>query len=152
MLKSLYWARKQSLSSRFFTLRVSCRRAVLLISSILWPFRFFVAAMEGRTLASVVAMSDEVSMRAVPAWPMETQTRSTLPQYRRSVVTRGLYFSYFFLELLVAADVPAEADLKDDKGAVHAFEGVDVRGRVGRHSSGVDDVGCSPRSGCHQAI
>jgi hypothetical protein len=56
MPRSLVWAREQSSSSRVFAVRVSCRRAVLLISSVLWNFRFLVAAMEGRTLASAVAM------------------------------------------------------------------------------------------------
>ena len=61
-------------------MRVLCRRAVLLISRVLWPFRFLVAAMEGRTLASAVAMSDAVSLRVVPAWPMGKHTRYILPQ------------------------------------------------------------------------
>ncbi len=50
----------------------------------------------------------------------------------------------FFVELLVASEVHAEADLKENEGAVLAVEGLDVRGRVGRHSSGVDDVGAAP--------
>ena len=58
----------------------------------------------------------------------------------------------FFLELLVAAEVHANADLKKDEGAVLAVEGVDFRGRVGHHSSGVDDVGCHPRPGCPQVV
>ena len=58
----------------------------------------------------------------------------------------------FFLELLVAAEVPAKADLEEDEGAVFAAEGVDARGRVGRNFSGVDDVGGRPRSGCHQVV
>ncbi len=68
--RSLVWAREHSLSSRVFAVRVSCRRAVLLISGVLWSFRFLVAAMEGRTLASAIAMSDAVSLRVEPAWPM----------------------------------------------------------------------------------
>jgi len=79
MPKSLVWAREHSLSSRIFTVRVSCRRAVLLISGVLMPFRFLLAAIEERTLANAVAMSDAVSLRVVPALPMEMQTRSTLP-------------------------------------------------------------------------
>ena len=58
----------------------------------------------------------------------------------------------FFLELLVASEVPAEADLEEGEGTILAVEGVDFRGRVGRHSSGVDDVGGRPRSGCHQVV
>ena len=80
MPRSLVWAREQSLSSRVFAVRVSCRRAVLLISDVLWPFRFLVAAMEGRTWANAVVKSDAVSLRVVPAWPMGMHTRSTLPQ------------------------------------------------------------------------
>ena len=60
--------------------------------------------------------------------------------------------SVFFFALLVAAEVHAEADLKKDEGAVLAVEGVDFRGRAGRHSSGVDDAGGHPRSGCHKAV
>jgi hypothetical protein len=77
---SLVWAREQSLSSRVYAVRVWCRRTVLLISGVLWPFRFLVVAMEGRTLASAVAMSDAISLRVVPAWPMGMHTRSTLFQ------------------------------------------------------------------------
>ena len=57
---------------------------------------------------------------------------------------QGVVLLDFFLELLVAAEVPAKADLEEDKGAALSVEGVVVRGRVGRHSSGVDDVGGSP--------
>ncbi len=51
--------------------------------------------MEGETLASAVAMLGAVSLRDVSAWPMGMHPRSTLPQYRQSVVTKGLYFSGF---------------------------------------------------------
>jgi len=44
---------------------------------------------EGRTLARAVAMSDAVSLRVVPAWPMGMPTRSTRPQYRRRALRRG---------------------------------------------------------------
>ena len=54
MPRSLVWAIEQSLSNRVFAVRVSCMRAVLLISGVLWSFRFLVAAMEGLTLASAV--------------------------------------------------------------------------------------------------
>ena len=49
MPRNLVWAREQSLSSRVFAVYVSCKMAVLLISAVLWSFRFLVAAMEGRT-------------------------------------------------------------------------------------------------------
>jgi len=65
---------------------------------------------------------------------------------------QGVVLLGFFLGFLVAAEVPANADLKEDEGAVLAVEEVDVPGRVGRHLSGVDDVGGSPRSGCHQVV
>ncbi len=81
-------------------MRVSCRKAVLLISGVLWPFCFLVVVMKGRTLASAVAMSDVSLFRVVSAKPMGMHTRLTLPQYRRSVFTRGLYFSGFSWRLL----------------------------------------------------
>ncbi len=65
---------------------------------------------------------------------------------------QGVILFSFFFALLVAAEVPAVADLKKDEGAVLAVKGFDFRGRVGRHSSGVDDVGCHPRSDCYQAV
>jgi len=80
MPRSLVWAREQNLSSRDFAVRVSCRRAVLLLSGILCPFCFLVAATEGQTWASVVAMSVAVSLRVVPAWQIGMHNRSTLPQ------------------------------------------------------------------------
>ena len=80
MPKSLVWAREQSFFSRVFAVRVPYRIAVLLISGVLWSFRFLMVAMEGRTLASAVAMLEAVSLRVMPAWPMGMQTRSTLPQ------------------------------------------------------------------------
>ena len=48
----------------------------------------------------------------------------------------------------MAAEVSTEADFEEDEGAVILVEGVDVGGRVGRHSSCVDDAGgnfCSCR-------
>jgi len=47
--------------------RVWCRRATLLISGVLWSFLSLVAAIEGRTLASAVAMLNAGSLRVVPA-------------------------------------------------------------------------------------
>jgi hypothetical protein len=67
------------------------------------------------------------------------------------MVTKGLYFG-FFLELLVATKVLVNIDLEEDEGAVLVVEGVSFRGRVGRHSSGVDDVGGRPRSNCHKGV
>ena len=43
----------------------------------------------------------------------------------------------------MAAEVSAEADFEEDEGAVVPVEGVEVEGRIGRHSSCVDDVGGS---------
>ena len=43
----------------------------------------------------------------------------------------------------MAAEASSEANFDEDEGAVLSIEGVDVRGRVGRHSSCVDDVGGS---------
>ena len=65
---------------------------------------------------------------------------------------QGVVLLGFFPEFLVAAEVSAEADLrKEDERPILTVEGVYFRGRVGRHSSGIDDVGGSPRSGYHQA-
>ena len=57
---------------------------------------------------------------------------------------QGVVLIGFYLELLVAADVPSEADLEEHEGAVLGIQGVDFRGRVDRHSSGVDDVAGPP--------
>jgi len=65
--RSLDWAREQNLSSKAFTVRVSCRRAVLLIPGVLCPLCFLMAAMEGRTCDGAVAISVAVSLRVVPA-------------------------------------------------------------------------------------
>jgi len=78
-------------------------------------------------LARAVAMSDAVSLRVVPSWPMEMHTRSTRPHYRRSnMVTRGDVLLTFLVELFVASEVPSKADLEDDEGAFHAVKRVDV--------------------------
>ena len=59
----------------------------------------------------------------------------------------GLLDGFFLV-----SEVPIEADLKENEGAVLAVEGVGVRGGVAWHSSGVDNVrGCS-RSCCHQVV
>ena len=123
----------------------------MLVSGVLRPFRFLVAMMTGRALASAVAMPDAVSLRVVPAWLLGMQPRPTIPWYRRCVVTKGLYLSCFSLRFLWQ---PKSLQKPISKGSESSFavEGVDVRGRVDRHSSGVDDVGDSPRSGCHQAV
>ena len=55
-------------------------------------------------------------------------------------------------ELVVAPEVPAEADLEEDEGAVLAVEGVEVRSGVGWHSSGVYDVRGGSHSCRHQAV
>ncbi len=46
MPRSHKWAREQNLSSRAFAVRMPCKRAVLLISGVMCPFYFLVAAME----------------------------------------------------------------------------------------------------------
>ncbi len=58
-------------------------------------FLFRRVAMEAWTLARAVTLSDAVSLGVVPAQPMGMHTRSNHRQYRRSVVTKGLYFSNF---------------------------------------------------------
>ena len=55
-------------------------------------------------------------------------------------------------ERVVAAEVHAEADLKEDEGAVLAVDGVDVRSGVGWHSSGVDDVRGGSHSCRHRVV
>ena len=73
------WARNKSLSRKVFDMRMSWRRAVLLVSSVLRSFCFRMAAMEGRTWAWVISMSDAASLMLVPAWPRGMHTSSTRP-------------------------------------------------------------------------
>ena len=54
--------------------------------------------------------------------------------------------------LVVEAEVPAKADLKENEGTVLAVERVVVRGGVRWHSAGVDDVRGSSRSCRHQVV
>ena len=102
--------------------------------------------MEGRTLTRADAKSFTVSMRVVPAWPMGMQTNSTRPQYFRRSASRGEVLVGLLGVFLMATGVSAEADFDDDEGADLPVEGVDVGGRIGRHSSCVDDVGGSSYS------
>ena len=114
-------------------------------------FRFLVAAMKGRNLNN----GHDVGRGVVEGCAggadggAEEVDPSPVASKRGH---QGVVLVRFLLELLVAAEVPANADLKEDEGAVLAVEEVDVPGRVGRHLSGVDDVGGSPRSGCHQVL
>ena len=55
-------------------------------------------------------------------------------------------------ELVVAAEVPAKADLEEDEGAVLVVEGVEVRIGVGWYSWGVDDVRGGSHSCRHQVV
>jgi hypothetical protein len=67
MTPSLICAKEQSLLRRVFAILVSWRRAVELVSGVLWSFLLQSEAMEGRTLARAAAKSFTVSMRVVPA-------------------------------------------------------------------------------------
>jgi len=97
--------------------------------------------MKGLTLARAVAMSAVVSGRIVATWPMWMHTSSTRLHNLYRAQRRGWYLSVIYLdEHLVAAEIPIEADLKEDNGSDLAFEGVRVRSGVGWCSSGVDDV------------
>ena len=55
-------------------------------------------------------------------------------------------------ELVLAADVSAEADFEEDEGTVLAVERCGVRGGVDWHSSGVGDIRGSSRSCRHQVV
>ena len=113
MPRSLAWAREQNLSSRAFAARVLCRRAVLLISGVLSPFCFHVAT-----------MSVAVSLRVVPAWPMGIDAYEINPAPIASERGhQGVLLVGFFIELLVAAEVHAEADLEEDKEQSLRFKG-----------------------------
>ena len=79
---------------------------------------------------------------------MGMHTNSTRPQYLRRSVCRGVFFGLLSV-FVMAAEVLAEADFDEDEGGVFLVEGVNVRGRVGRHSSYVEDVGGGSCS-CHQ--
>ncbi len=59
---------------------------------------------------------------------------------------KGEVFLVLLGVFLVAAEVPAEADLEDDEGAVLPAESVSVGGWVGWYSERVDDVGGHSRS------
>ena len=62
---------------------------------------------------------------------------------------QGEVFVGLLCEFLMAAEVPAKADFDEDEGEVLRVKGVDAWGRVGRHSSCVDDVGGSSCSCRH---
>jgi len=57
----------------------------------------------------------------------------------------GIVFFCYLGEPLLAAEVPAKADLDEDEGAVLAVEGVGIRSGIGWHSLSEDDV----RGGSH---
>jgi len=65
MSKRLYLVKEQSLSRRVLVILLLCIRAVLFMSCVFWPIVFHLSAVEGRTLARVVAMSVAVSWRMV---------------------------------------------------------------------------------------
>ena len=74
MSKRRVCAKDQNLSRRVFAILLSWMRAILLMSCVFWPFVFRLMAVEGWTLASVVAMLVVVSWRVVPACPTVIQT------------------------------------------------------------------------------
>jgi hypothetical protein len=49
-------------------------------------------------------------------------------------------------ELVLAAEVPSEADFEEDEGTIFEVKGGGVRGRVDSYSSGVENVRVSSRS------
>ena len=125
---------------RVFATRLSWTMAVLLASCVLWLFSFWLAAMEGQTLARAVAMSVAVSWRVVPACPIATHT--SLPNIVvRAQSKEGMVFLGHLGEILLASEVLVKADLEDDHGAMCAVGGVGVRSDgVCSHSLGVDDI------------
>ena len=95
---------------------------------------FFVEAMEGRTLASVVTMSDAVSLSVVPAWPMGMQTRSIRSQYRHSVVIKETYLSVFFLSFLwQSRSLPKPISKRIRGQSLRLKESTPVNGSAGTH-------------------
>jgi hypothetical protein len=96
---------------------------------------------------AAVSMSVAVSWRVVPAWLMKMYTGSTYPQYRRKAQRRRWYECLGLIgEFLMASEVLAKVDLKENEIPVLAVEGVGVWGGVGWHSSGVDDARGGARS------
>jgi len=55
-------------------------------------------------------------------------------------------------DLVMVAKVPVKTDLEEDEGAVLAVEGVGVRGGVGWHSLGVDNIQGGFHFCRHQAV
>ena len=98
MRKRRVWAREQNVSRRVFATCMSWMTDIVLGSCACGVLDFPLTS-EGRTLARAVAMSDVVSLRVVPVWPMGMQSRSTRPQYLRRARRRGRYFSVFFVHL-----------------------------------------------------
>ena len=70
MSKRPDYAKEENLTRRVFAILLSWMRVVLIMSCVLCFLVFFLAAMEGRTLACVVAKSVAMPKNVVPAWPI----------------------------------------------------------------------------------
>ncbi len=55
---------------------------------------------KGRTVEKAAVRWSRVLVSAVPAWPIEKATNSTLAQYLLTAATRGEYFSVFLSNLM----------------------------------------------------
>jgi len=103
---------------------------------------------DGRTVEEAAVRWSKVLVSVVPAWPIGKATNSTRPQYfLRAAIRGGGVLLGLLVEFDVATEVPSEADLDEDEGALHYVEG----GRVGRgcvwDPSCVDEVRCCAMSG-----
>ena len=83
---------------------------------------------EGWAVEKAAVRLFRVLVSVVSAWSIGKAINSTLSQHLLRAAIRGEYFSVFFFELGVAAEVHAEADLDEDECALLFVEG----GRVGR--------------------
>ena len=143
----------QSLYTRGFAILLLRMRAVLFLSCVYLPFVVRFAAVEGRALARAVAMSVAVSWRIDSTGVADGDANEVdSPPISSEGAKEGVVFLGLLGELVLEAEIPAEADLEEDEGAVLAVEGVEVRSGVGWHSSGVDDVGSGFHSCRHQVV
>jgi hypothetical protein len=108
----------------------------------------------GRTVEKAAVRWSRVMVSVVPAWPLGKAMNSTQTQYLLSSegCDEGGVFLGLLVELTLAAEVLAKADLDDDEGAMFFVK----RGRVGEGSvwdpSCIDEVRCSAMSGFEQHL
>jgi hypothetical protein len=109
-------------------------------------------SIDGQTVEKAAVRWSRVLVSVVPAWPIGKAINSALPQYFLRAAMRGGVLLGLLVELTVAAEVPAKADLDEDEGVLLFVEG----GRVGRGSiwdpSCVDEVRCYVMSGIEHQL